>query len=95
MLRTAKIRPDDLARPIDIGPLGRAQQLEQLGFLHISIQQPLGLGFASAIKLHPEATRQRPPPTGVALCDVALLLPALLVGRLRSPGGAVPQLTLV
>jgi predicted dinucleotide-binding enzyme len=40
-------------RPIDVGPLGRAQQLEQLGFLHISIQQPLGLGFASAIKLHP------------------------------------------
>ena len=38
---------------IDVGPLGRAQQLEQLGFLDISIQQPLGLGFASAIKLHP------------------------------------------
>jgi 8-hydroxy-5-deazaflavin:NADPH oxidoreductase len=40
-------------RPIDVGPLRRAQQLEQLGFLHISLQQPLGLGFASAIKLHP------------------------------------------
>jgi 8-hydroxy-5-deazaflavin:NADPH oxidoreductase len=39
-------------RPIDVGPLNRAQQLEQLGFLHISLQQPLGLGFASAIKLH-------------------------------------------
>jgi 8-hydroxy-5-deazaflavin:NADPH oxidoreductase len=38
-------------RPIDIGPLSRAQQLEQLGFLHISLQQPLGLGFGSAIKL--------------------------------------------
>jgi transaldolase len=35
------------------GTLGRAQQLEQLGFLHISIQQPLGLGFESTIKLHP------------------------------------------
>jgi 8-hydroxy-5-deazaflavin:NADPH oxidoreductase len=40
-------------RPIDVGPLARAQQLEQLGFLHISIQQPLGLGFESTIKLHP------------------------------------------
>jgi 8-hydroxy-5-deazaflavin:NADPH oxidoreductase len=39
-------------RPIDVGPLNRAQQLEQLGFLHISLQQPLGLGFGSAIKLH-------------------------------------------
>jgi predicted dinucleotide-binding enzyme len=40
-------------RPVDVGPLARAQQLEQLGFLHIAVQQPLNLGFASAIKLHP------------------------------------------
>jgi NADPH-dependent F420 reductase len=40
-------------RPIDVGPLSRAQQLEQLGLLHISLQQPLGLGFGSAIRLHP------------------------------------------
>jgi 8-hydroxy-5-deazaflavin:NADPH oxidoreductase len=40
-------------RAIDAGPLSRAQQLEQLGFLHISLQQPLGLGFGSTIKLHP------------------------------------------
>ena len=39
-------------RPIDVGPLRRAQQLEQLGFLHIAIQQPHNLGFGSAIKLH-------------------------------------------
>jgi predicted dinucleotide-binding enzyme len=38
-------------RPIDVGPLSRAQQLEQLGFLHISLQQPYDLGFGSAIKL--------------------------------------------
>jgi 8-hydroxy-5-deazaflavin:NADPH oxidoreductase len=38
-------------RPLDVGPLARAQQLEHLGFLHIYIQQPLGLGFASALKL--------------------------------------------
>jgi hypothetical protein len=31
---------------------GRARRLEQLGFLHIAVQQPLDLGFGSAIKLH-------------------------------------------
>jgi predicted dinucleotide-binding enzyme len=40
-------------RPIDVGPLRHARQLEHLGFLHIAIQQPLGLGFGSAITLHP------------------------------------------
>ncbi len=40
-------------RPIDVGPLARAQQLEQLGLLHITLQQPLGLGFGSAVKIHP------------------------------------------
>jgi 8-hydroxy-5-deazaflavin:NADPH oxidoreductase len=47
----AQLVSDGGLRPIDVGPLGRAQQLEQLGFLHISVQQPLGLGFASAVKL--------------------------------------------
>jgi 8-hydroxy-5-deazaflavin:NADPH oxidoreductase len=37
--------------PVDVGPLARAQQLEGLGYLGISIQQPLGLNFASAWKL--------------------------------------------
>ena len=37
--------------PIDVGPLARAQQLEGLGYLGISIQQPLDLNFASAWKL--------------------------------------------
>jgi predicted dinucleotide-binding enzyme len=40
-------------RPLDVGPLRRAQQLEQLGFLHISLQQPLGLNFGNAVKLVP------------------------------------------
>jgi predicted dinucleotide-binding enzyme len=40
-------------RPVDVGPLGRAQQLEQLGFLHITLQEPRGLGFRSTFKLHP------------------------------------------
>jgi hypothetical protein len=39
-------------RPLDVGPLKRARQLEQLGFLHITAQEPLGSGFGSAIKLH-------------------------------------------
>jgi NADPH-dependent F420 reductase len=39
-------------RAIDSGPLRRARQLEHLGFLHISVQEPLGAGYGSAIKLH-------------------------------------------
>lgn len=37
-------------KPIDVGPLRRARQLEQLGFLHISLQDRLGTGFGSAVK---------------------------------------------
>ena len=48
----SQLASDGGLRPIDVGPLSYAQQLEQLGFLHISLQQPLGLGFGSAIKLH-------------------------------------------
>ena len=51
--KVSRLVADGGLRPIDVGPLARAQQLEQLGFLHISIQQPLGLGFESTIKLHP------------------------------------------
>jgi 8-hydroxy-5-deazaflavin:NADPH oxidoreductase len=40
-------------RPVDVGPLVRAQELEHLGLLHITLQEPRGLGFASALKLHP------------------------------------------
>ena len=49
----AQLVSDGGLRPLDAGPLARAQQLEQLGFLHISLQQPHELGFASAIRLHP------------------------------------------
>jgi 8-hydroxy-5-deazaflavin:NADPH oxidoreductase len=31
--------------------LERARQLEGLGFLHITLQQPLGTGFGSAVKI--------------------------------------------
>ncbi|MGH3013427.1 MAG: NADPH-dependent F420 reductase [Gaiellaceae bacterium] len=51
--KVSQLVSDGGLRPVDVGPLGRAQQLEHLGFLHISLQQPLGLGFDSAVKLHP------------------------------------------
>jgi NADPH-dependent F420 reductase len=35
---------------IDAGPLRRARQLEQLGLLHISLQERLGTDFGSAVK---------------------------------------------
>jgi NADPH-dependent F420 reductase len=37
-------------RAIDVGPLRRARQLEQLGFLHISLQGPHDWGFRSAVR---------------------------------------------
>jgi 8-hydroxy-5-deazaflavin:NADPH oxidoreductase len=49
--KVSQLVSDGGLRPIDVGPLSRAQQLEQLGFLHISLQQPLDLGFGSAVKL--------------------------------------------
>jgi len=51
--KVAQLVSDGGLRPIDVGPLARAQQLEQLGFLHISLQEPRELGYGSAIKLHP------------------------------------------
>jgi predicted dinucleotide-binding enzyme len=50
--KVSQLVSDGGLRPIDVGPLRRAQQLEQLGFLHISLQQPLELGFESTVKLH-------------------------------------------
>jgi 8-hydroxy-5-deazaflavin:NADPH oxidoreductase len=47
----SRLSSDDGLRPIDVGLLSRAQQLEQLGFLHSSLQQPFDLGFGSVIKL--------------------------------------------
>jgi predicted dinucleotide-binding enzyme len=51
--KVSRLVSDAGLRPLDVGPLARAQQLEQVGFFHISVQEPLGLGFASALKLHP------------------------------------------
>ncbi len=37
-------------RPIDVGPLRRARQLEQFMFLQMTLQEPMGTGFASHFK---------------------------------------------
>ncbi|MDQ3859782.1 MAG: NADPH-dependent F420 reductase [Actinomycetota bacterium] len=51
--KVSQLVSDGGLRPIDAGELRRAQQLEQLGFLHISLQQPHELGFGSTVKVHP------------------------------------------
>ncbi len=47
----AQLVRDGGLRAIDVGPLERARQLEGLGFIGITLQQPLGLNFRSAWKL--------------------------------------------
>ena len=37
--------------PIDAGPLRRARELERIGFLHMTLQDGLGTGYGSAIKV--------------------------------------------
>ena len=37
--------------PIDAGPLRRAREIERLGFLHMAIQDNLGTGYGSTIKV--------------------------------------------
>jgi NADPH-dependent F420 reductase len=50
--KVSQLVADGGLHPIDVGPLKRAQQLEHLGLLHISLQQPHGFGFASTVKIH-------------------------------------------
>ena len=38
-------------RPVDAGPLARAHELEALGFLHMALQEPLGTGYGSTVKV--------------------------------------------
>lgn len=51
--KVSQLVSDAGLRPIDAGDLRRAEQLEHLGPLHISLQEPRGLGFGSTMKLHP------------------------------------------
>jgi predicted dinucleotide-binding enzyme len=47
----ATLARDGGLNPIDAGPLKRARELEALGLLHIGLQNTLGSGFASAVKV--------------------------------------------
>jgi 8-hydroxy-5-deazaflavin:NADPH oxidoreductase len=47
----ARLVEDGGLRAIDAGPLKRARELEAAGLLHMSVQGPLGSGFASALKM--------------------------------------------
>lgn len=38
-------------RAVDAGPLARAHELEAVGYLHMSLQESLGTGFGSTVKV--------------------------------------------
>lgn len=47
----ARLAEDGGLHPVDAGPLRRARELEALGFLHMGVQEGLGTGFGSAVKI--------------------------------------------
>ncbi len=47
----ARLVGDGGLRPVDAGPLARAHELEALGFLHMVLQEPLGTGYGSTVKV--------------------------------------------
>jgi hypothetical protein len=47
----SKLVEDGGLRPVDAGPLKRARELEAAGLLHMIVQDKLGSGFASALKV--------------------------------------------
>jgi 8-hydroxy-5-deazaflavin:NADPH oxidoreductase len=47
----SKLVEDGGLRPVDAGPLQRARELEAAGLLHMSVQEALGTGFGSALKI--------------------------------------------
>jgi 8-hydroxy-5-deazaflavin:NADPH oxidoreductase len=49
----SRIVSDAGLRPINAGPLARAHELEALGYLHMALQQPLGTGFSTTMKILP------------------------------------------
>jgi predicted dinucleotide-binding enzyme len=51
--QVAALVTDGGMRPIDTGPLRRARELESFQLLHMTLQGPLGLDWASALKLLP------------------------------------------
>ena len=51
--QVAALVTDGGMRPVDTGPLRRARELEAFQLLHMTLQGPLGLDWASALKLLP------------------------------------------
>ena len=51
--QVAALVSDGGMRPVDTGPLRRARELEAFQLLHMTLQGPLGLDWASAVKLVP------------------------------------------
>lgn len=49
----ARLVTDGGMRPVDTGPLRRARELEAFQLLHMTLQGPLGLDWASGLKLLP------------------------------------------
>lgn len=49
--KVADLVKDGGMRPVDVGPLSRARQIEGMQFLHIVAQGGLGTNWASAIKI--------------------------------------------
>jgi predicted dinucleotide-binding enzyme len=47
----SKLVEDGGLRPVDAGSLKRARELEAAGLLHMSVQDTLGSGFGSALKI--------------------------------------------
>ena len=51
--QVAALARDGGLRPVDTGPLRRARELEAFQLLHMTLQGPMGLDWASAVKLLP------------------------------------------
>jgi len=49
--QVAALARDGGLNPIDVGPQARARELEATGLLHMAVQDTLGSGFASALKI--------------------------------------------
>ena len=49
--RVATLARDGGLNPIDAGGIARARELEALGLLHMQLQEPLGTGFQSTVKI--------------------------------------------
>jgi 8-hydroxy-5-deazaflavin:NADPH oxidoreductase len=47
----AQLARDGGLNPIDVGGTQRARELEALGLLHMQLQEPLGTGFKSTVKV--------------------------------------------